>query len=198
MSLEAADAPIEYAYFIEAGMASVVASVGSRAIETGVIGDEGMTGTALVYGDDRSPFETFVQGTGKALRIEAGRLQHAMVSSPRLHALLLKYARAFAIQVTCTAFANGRSKLDERLARWLLMVSDRSGLRFSITHEFLALMLAVRRPGVTLALQVLEGHGLIKASRGQVWVIDREGLIEAANGGYGLAEKEYVRLMPCI
>jgi CRP-like cAMP-binding protein len=106
-----------------------------------------------------------------------------------------RYARAFSIQVATTALANGRSKLDERLARWLLMVSDRVGTTFPITHEFISLMLGVRRPGVTLAIQILEGKGMIRASRGSVTILDRHGLIGLANGSYGFAEAHYARLL---
>jgi hypothetical protein len=75
------------------------------------------------------------------------------------------------------------------------MVGDRAGNRFPITHEFISLMLAVRRSGVTLAVQILEGKGLIRAGRGAIEIIDRDGLIEGANGAYGLAEREYERLL---
>jgi len=107
----------------------------------------------------------------------------------------LRYARAFSIQVATTALANGRARLDERLARWLLMVQDRSGTTFPITHEFISVMLGVRRPGVTLAIQILEGNGLIEARRGVVTIVDRDGLIKLSNGAYGVAEKHYERLL---
>jgi CRP-like cAMP-binding protein len=194
--LEAPNQPIQFVYFMEEGMASVVAELPGRgAIEVGVIGREGMTGLALVQGDSQSPFETFVQCAGSALRIESEYLVSAQSSSPALHAIFLRYERAFSVQVATTAFANGRSKLDERLARWLLMVSDRMGNSFHITHEFLAIMLAVRRSGVTVALQILEGHGLIRAGRGSIAILDRAGLIKSARGAYGLAEQEYARLL---
>lgn len=84
-----------------------------------------------------------------------------------------------------TSIANGQALLEERLARWLLMVGDRLGSSFQIAHEFLAAMLAVRRSGVTLALQVLEGKGMIRSTRGNVAITDRDGLLARANGAHG-------------
>ena len=110
--------------------------------------------------------------------------------------MLLCYTRAFSVQVATTAVANGHGTLEARLYRWLLMVGDRLGQSFAVTHQFLALMLGVRRSGVTLAIQILEGRGLIKATRGNVTIIDRPGLIEHAAGTYGFAEAEYDRLLP--
>lgn len=194
--LERADLPVEFAYFLESGIASIVLRPPNhREMEVGIVGREGTSGLSIIYGDHRSPFDTFMQIAGHAQRAEAGRVRDAMTVDHELHAALLRFARAFSIQVATTAFANGRAKLEERLARWLLMVGDRVGRRLDITHEFLAMMLAVRRSGVTLAVQILEGRGLIRARRGTISIEDREGLIEAANGSYGLAEREYERLL---
>jgi hypothetical protein len=106
------------------------------------------------------------------------------------------YAQAFLAQTSQTALANGRGKLAERLARWLLMWHDRlQDDNISITHEFLAVLLGVRRPGLTLTLHVLEGKGLIKASRNLIRIADRAGLEKAADGFYGIPEAEYDRLI---
>jgi CRP-like cAMP-binding protein len=195
-SLELAGAPVEYVYFLESGLASVVEDVeGKGAVEVGVVGLEGMTGSALIFGDPRTPFATFMQCEGSAMRIGAQQLRIAVSASPTLRDLLLLYARSFTIQVATTAFANGRSSLVERLARWLLMVGDRIGDDFHITHEFLSTMLAVRRSGVTEGLQSLEGMGFIRSGRGRVEIIARAELIAFSQGSYGLAEKEYRRLL---
>jgi CRP-like cAMP-binding protein len=194
--LEIAGQPIEWVYFLESGLASVVADLpGTKAIEVGMIGLEGVTGTGLAEGDDIAPFDCFMQGAGVARRVEASALRSAMEASPELRQLLLCFARAFGMQVATTAVANGHGTLEARLSRWLLMVGDRLGHSFEVTHEFLALMLAVRRSGVTLAIQILEGHGLIKATRGNVMIVDRDGLIAHASGTYGFAEAEYKRLL---
>jgi CRP-like cAMP-binding protein len=185
-----------HVYFMERGVASVVANVnGQKAVELGLVGHEGMAELGIIYGDPGSPFHTFMQSEGAAYRFKYERVAKALDQRPELRALMLRYARSFAIQVASTALANGRAKLEERLCRWLLMVSDRVGVRFDITHEFIALMLAVRRSGVTLAIQMLEGDGLIRATRGNIAIVDRDGLIETSNGVYGFAESEYERLM---
>ena len=178
MNLEQSRMPIDFVYFLEEGIGSVVAkSRQGRDTEIGFIGFEGMTGSALVMGDDRNVHECYVQMAGEAIRIEAGVLSGLLASSPTMRLFLLRYAQSLHIQTGYTALVNARSKLEERLARWLLMCDDRvSGGRLTITHEFLAIMLGVRRPGVTVALQLLEGHGLIRATRGEIAIRDRRGL----------------------
>ncbi|MER9138622.1 Crp/Fnr family transcriptional regulator [Mesorhizobium sp. M0830] len=189
--------PIEAVYFIEQGIGSVVARTTSgQEAEVGFIGFEGMTGTSLVMGDDRSPHACFVQLEGEAIRIEAGPFNAALTASATLRMFLLRFVNTLQTQAGCTALVNARLKLEERLARWLLMCDDRvRGQHLAITHEFLAIMLGVRRPGVTVALQLLEGRALIRARRGEIIIRDRAGLIELANGSYGDPEAEYVRLI---
>lgn len=194
--LEHAGTALERVYLPETALVSVVSHIeGSKDVEVGIIGREGMTGLALVQGDSQSPFECYVQVAGRARMLEAARLMDAVAASPTLKALLLLHGRAFNLQVASTTVANGSHRLEERLARWLLMVGDRLGDSFEITHEFLSLMLAVRRSGVTLGLQVLEGRGLIHSTRGRVVIVDREGLILATRGCYGMAERESERLV---
>lgn len=127
--------------------------------------------------------------------MKASQFQSALKSSPELRQVFLCFARSFGVQVATTAVANGHGTVESRLSRWLLMVSDRLGQSFNVTHEFLALMLAVRRSGVTLAIQILEGRGLIRATRGKVTIVNREGLLVSAAGTYGYAEAEYKRLL---
>jgi CRP-like cAMP-binding protein len=193
--LEARNKPIETVYFIEHGFASVVANGTGRSIEVGLIGREGMTGLAVIMGSDRSPHETFMQAGGDGQRIPADKLRQILQEYPALHRSLLRYGHAFVVQTAQTALANGRSKVEERLARWLLMANDRlDGDRVPLTHEFLAIMLGVRRPGVTLALNVLEKRGLIQAKRGTIAIVDRARLRKVSNGAYGAAEAEFNRL----
>ena len=195
--LEQANRPIDQIYFPESGFASVVADgSGGRGIEVGLIGSEGMTGLPVLMGTDRSPHQTFIQSAGEGLRIGAGSLRKAMDHSRTLHRAFLLYAHAFALQVTNTATANGRSKIEQRLARWLLMAQDRIGKNeVALTHELLSLMLGVRRPGVTVALKSLEEAGAVRARRGVISILDRKRLERLANGAYGIAEAEYRRLL---
>jgi CRP-like cAMP-binding protein len=193
---EEADAPIRYIYFAESGLASKIAITDSgERLEVGVIGRDGMTGLAVVNGGDRSPDETFIQAAGEGFRISAHRLRKAMESSRSLRQILLRFNQAFSVQVAHTALANGRYSVSERLARWLLMSQDRLGDELPLTHEFLSLMLGVRRPGVTEALQRLESLGAIRATRRHIEIRNRGKLEDCASGCYGKPEAEYERLM---
>ncbi|MDB5529791.1 MAG: cyclic nucleotide-binding protein [Devosia sp.] len=195
--LERPGEPISFVYFPDEGMLSVISRFEtSRDVEVGVVGREGMSGTPLLLNDGRSTYATNVQVSGYAQRLPADVLTEALRTSRRLHDHLLRFVRAAEIQTASTASANGRAKLEERLARWLLMTHDRlSSDRLDVTHELLATMLACRRPGVTVTLHLIEGKGLIRSNRGHIIILDREGLEQAANGSYGLAESEYTRLL---
>ena len=184
--LETGNSRIDSAYFIESGFASVVADgAGKRSIEVGIIGREGMTGLAVVLGDERASHDTYIQVAGAGHRISAAKLRWAMDRSVRLHRSLLRCAHAFLIQTTQTALANGRSKNEARLARWLLMADDRiDGGEVPLTHKFLGIMLGVQRPAVTVAVQALEEAGLISAGRRVITIIDRTGLEKMSNGAY--------------
>ncbi len=186
--------PIASVYFVETGVLSVFATSPRRRLEVGMIGSEGMSGLAAILDDDRSVNETVVQGAGTALRISTEELKRAMLSSPTFRSCLLHFAHVFVAQASQTALANGYAKLEERLARWILMSQDRFGGHLGVTHDVLALCLGVRRPGVTLAMHFLEGRGLIKSTRSHISVVDRPGLHKHANGSYGVPEAQYARL----
>lgn len=194
--LEIPHRAIAQVYFPESGFVSVVADGSApHGVEVGIIGREGMTGLAVVLGTDRTPNDTFVQNAGKGLSLSAAELRRAMDKSASLRTRLLLYVHTFLIQATQTAKANGRSTIEERLARWLLMAHDRlENDELTITHEFLSLMLGVRRPGVTIALNILEHSALITIDRGVISIHDRAGLKQAANGAYGVAETEFNRV----
>ena len=195
--LERPNIAIKYVFFPESGFASVVnRGVRKKQLEIGIIGREGMTGLTVVLGNSRSPHQTYVQVAGGGHRIGADRLRAAMDDDPRLRDVFLHYVQAFMIQTAYTAIANGTARLEEKLARWLLMAHDRiDGDELPLIHEFLAMMLGVHRPGVTLALSHLEGRGVITAKRSNITVIDRKALEEIANSSYGVPEAEYARLM---
>jgi CRP-like cAMP-binding protein len=183
--LEGRKKRIEHIYFIESGLASVVANGAKNpGIEVGIIGREGMTGLAVVLGDDRAQHETYIQVAGKGLRISAAHIREAIDKSTTLHRVMLQYANAFLNQTTSTALANGRSKIEERLARWLLMAHDRLDGEIPLTHEFLGLMLGTHRPGVTNAVNALRDDGLIAPRRGGITILDRKTLEKRSNGTY--------------
>jgi CRP-like cAMP-binding protein len=184
--LERSGKPIKAVYFPDTGFASVVANGNTkRPIEVGIIGREGMTGLPVVLGGDRNDRETYMQAAGSGHCIRTSHVRQAIDKSTSLHRSLLRYVHAFLNQATTTAVANGRSKLEERLARWLLMAADRlDNGELPLTHEFLAMMLSVRRPGVTVAIQELERAGLISRRRGRIVIVDRKALAKMSNGTY--------------
>jgi CRP-like cAMP-binding protein len=188
---------IDTVYFMDAGIASVVAvQADDTQVEVGLVGSEGMSGTAVVLGGDQTPHSTYIQVAGEAQWIEADQLRKAMRASGSLHALLLKYVQVFMVQTTHTAIANARAQINRRLARWILMAHDRTGDKtLPLTHEFLALMLGVRRSGVTEALQSLKRRALIETGRNQIVVLSRNGIEKMAGASYGVPEKEYRRLI---
>jgi CRP-like cAMP-binding protein len=182
--LQARNKRVDQIYSMESGFASVVAN-GGHDIEIGIIGREGMTGLSVVMDiNDRATHETYIQHAGSGQRMAADNLRAAIDASVALHRVLLRYAHAFMVQTAQTALASGRSKIEERLARWLLMADDRIGGELRLTHDFLGIMLGVQRPGVTIALQALERTGLIAHRRGVITLLDREALQKSSNGTY--------------
>ena len=196
-TLEKPNQPIEHIYFLEDGIASVVGDSNTFGpIEIGMIGKEGMTGLQVVLGNDRSPYETFIQIPGNGLRIEAEKLRAAMDKSRSLQQMLLRYVQVFMIQTSQTALSNAAALLTQRLARWLLMCEDRLASKpLPLTHQFLAMMLGVQRSGVTIALGELENRDLIRSKRGMITILDRATLVKLTNGSYGVAEAEYQRTL---
>lgn len=195
--LEQPNKRIDGIYFPDTGFASVLAAHpnGTR-VEIGIVGCEGVTGVAVLLGNEQSPHETYIQVAGRGMRIAAANLCSAMEASPSLQTMLHKYVQAFMVQTAHTAVANARATLPERLARWLLMAQDRlSTDTLPITHEFLSLMMGVRRAGVTEALHELARQKLTRASRGEITIINRKGLEKRARNFYGIPEDEYRRLL---
>lgn len=196
--VEPAGRKIRNIYFIEEGLASVIAVAGGadrRQTEVGIVGYEGVTGIAALLGADRTPHETLMQIAGRGYCITAERMRPLMSESKTLSQAIYRYAHAFGIQSSQTLLANTLGTVEERLARWLLMSQDRlRQAEIRLTHEFLALMLGVRRPGVTIALHRLEDLGFVSSTRGSTTVLNRDGLRKYAKGFYGVAEAEYERL----
>lgn len=194
--LEQPNTPVKQICFPSNGVLSVVAeNVRDHPLEVGIIGREGMSGMAVVLGNEQSPHRCYVQIPGQGQVMASDDLRAAMQKSSTLRISLLHFVQAFLVQTAHTATANARAKVEERLARWLLMAHDRiDGDELNLTHEFLALMLGVRRAGVTIAFGHLEQKALISRQRGLIVIEDRPGLEELANGYYGVPEAEYQRL----
>lgn len=190
--------PIEYAWFPEGGVVSIVAELSKLgSTEVGVVGREGFAGTPLLLGADRSLHDAYVQvdgGTG--LKIDAARLVEATEKSPTLRATLLRYIQTFMTQAAYSAVSNAHQRIEGRLARWLLMCHDREdGDEIALTHEFMAMMISADRSSVTVTLHILEGSGMIRSTRGKVLIIDRLKLEQLAGEHYDRPEAEYRRLI---
>ena len=166
-------------YFPESGMISVVAVSGGGRHQTqiGLIGREGMTGVSLGFGSKRSPFDMEVEVEGQGQCIATEKLIDLMGRSPSIRTALVDYLQTLWLQFAHTAVANANGTIEQRLARLLLLVEERlESEEIRLTHEQLATMLAVRRAGVTVALQQLETDGLINRERGIITISDRAGL----------------------
>lgn len=181
----------EHAYFVDCGIASTLtAGAANPAIEIGMVGREGMTGLTAVLGADQSPYDTFMQVGGAGWRAPVPAVRDVIESSAPFRRRILDYTQAFLAQVSATAAVNAHNKLEERLARWLLVTRDRVDTdELTLTHEFIAQMLGVRRAGVTIALQHLEQRGFVEGHRGRIRIIDREGLLRESRGAYTPADE---------
>jgi len=197
--IEVAGERSDFAYFGETAMVSTVAPSGIEIgdqVEIGVCGREGVAGVGLLLKSEIAAFDSFIQIAGDAHRIDADRLQEVISGSPEMTQLFLRYAYSHQIQIAHTAMANARFTLLERMSRWILMCHDRSnGDQINLTHEFLSIMLGVRRAGVTTDMHVLEGEHAVINKRGRVFVRERSVLEHYAGSCYGAAEAEYERLV---
>jgi CRP-like cAMP-binding protein len=180
--LLAPEQPIQGVYFPENGWTSLIALLADGgAAEVGHAGREGMIGLPILYGAESGSVEAMVQAPGTALRMSAEAFRETLEQCPAFNALLLRYALTFSEEVAQTAACNGRHVLEQRLARWLLMAHDRADSDdFPMTQDFMAMMLSVQRPGVTIAARQLQAAGHIRYGRGTITVLDRQGLENAA------------------
>ncbi|AHF82850.1 cAMP-binding protein [Rhizobium leguminosarum bv. trifolii WSM1689] len=195
--LVASDVPTTHVCFLERGLASmVVSSIDEEVVEIGHIGREGASGMHVVLAVETTPTRTFMQVAGSGIMVPMETFQRALADDSEMKDFFLRYVHTTVLQLAHSALANARYNMHERLARWILMCHDRlEGNNLAITHEFLALMLGVRRSGVTNELHVLEGVHAIRSTRGNVRIVDREKLIEIAGGCYGVPEREYEKLL---
>ncbi|WP_307088740.1 Crp/Fnr family transcriptional regulator [Sphingomonas faeni] len=167
-----------------------------QGIEVGIAGRDGLIGVPILLDADRTPHRIFMQVAGAGHSIDRDDLRRTLDENASIRNLLLRYVQAYSTQTTYTALSNAIHTIEERLARWLLMSHDRQdGDEIPLTHDFLALMLGVRRPSVTIALHSLEGLGFIKATRGLITVRKRADLMAFAGTSYGVPEAEYDRLI---
>ena len=195
--LAATGEPFSHVYFPETCVISLIKRMTTGgAVEAGTIGHEGFAGISVLLDASASAIETVVQIAGTSLRLPALALAEAADARPELRRRLHRYVYAYLAQVSQTAACNRLHTLEERCARWLLMTHDRvdKAESFALTHEFLAIMLGVRRAGVTVAAGALQAAGLISYRRGHIHVLDRKGLEAAACECYAEVRWHFERL----
>jgi CRP-like cAMP-binding protein len=177
-----------YVYFPNEGMVSLLAVADRRsALEVGLVGAEGMVGLAAALGAPSSPVRAMVQGAGSALRTTPARVRRELERNAPLRREVERCAYVAMATAMQVAVCNKEHLLEARLARWLLMTRDRTASdEFRFTQQFIALMLGVRRPGVTVAAGALQRRKLIRYSRGTMRILDRKGLRAASCSCYGV------------
>jgi len=188
-------ARIRHVYFPNDCFVSMLTTVdGDRAAEVGLIGSEGMIGVPMALGIAVSPFRAVVQGGGTAMRMATANFRRNFSSSAALKREVFLFTHLLMIQIAQTAACNRFHVVTQRMARWLLMTSDRvHSSEFRITQEFLALMLGVRRVGVTVAMSGLRERKVIAYRRGTITILNHGGLVAAACGCYKTVKDTYTQ-----
>jgi CRP-like cAMP-binding protein len=196
-SLYEASRPIHHVYFPIDGVASLVITTADGAsAEVGTIGSEGIVGLPVCLGDREAPSSCYVQVPGTGLAMDAGVFRDQLTRRPTLNLVMLRYAHAFFNQVAQSAACAHLHRVEQRCCRWLLMTRDRmpSG-DFLLTHEFLGMMLGVRRTTVTDVMGGLQKAGLIRYRRGHVTILDQQALHRRACECYDISKLEFDRLL---
>jgi len=193
-----ADSALDHVYFPDSGVISVVAVYADgRIIEMATIGREGCSAVQAVFGAKVSSVRLLIQIPGEATRMSRAAFARAMASMPHFRSLMYAYVQAFQEQILVSVACNGAHSLKERLARWLLMMRDRSDDdALQITQNLLAEMLGVQRPTITNAARELESAGLIARGRRQVTILDRRRLVEASCECYQLVRARVTFHLP--
>ena len=184
---------IDYVYFPTCGVISAVAVMeDGTAIEVATVGNEGMAGLPALNKAERSPHRLFVQVAGQAYKMSANVLQRETRDEGLLCKVLFRYQTAFFMQMSQSVACNGLHSIEQRCCRWLLITLDRvADDVIPLTHEFLSIMLGVRRPGVTEVLQKLQAKGYLRYHRGTITVLDRAGLENTSCECYRNVKTEY-------
>jgi CRP-like cAMP-binding protein len=194
--LEGANEEIRFVYFPTSGVASIVAvDESGESVDTAMIGREGMTGLAVFLGTGQSPLRTIVQVPMAALRMESGAFREELARGGRLVTLLQRHTQVVMITMAQLILCNRIHRLDQRAARWLLQVDDRvDEAPFEVTQEFLAQMIGVQRPALSVAMRQFKDAGLVRYARGQITIDDRDGLLARSCGCTDVIASEGRRL----
>lgn len=193
-----ANTPLPYVYFLSGGVVLLLAIMDDGAsVDVATIGNEGIVGLPIFLGVEKTAGNAIVQIAGNALRMPSAIFSRKVPPRTPLHNLLQRYTQALMLSMAQTAACNRLRPIEERCSRWLLMTHDcvRED-EFTLTQEFLAQMLGVRRATVTVAAGMLQKAGLIRYSRGQITILDRLGLEASSCECYRIIRTEFDRLLP--
>jgi CRP-like cAMP-binding protein len=184
--------PIEYCYFVNSGLASILnVTADGKSVEVGLTGKEGLVGLPLVVGLKTSASRVVAQIAGSAFRMSARDMVRVLRNCSELEKMLNRYSQQLGMQAMQVAACNRLHEVPERLARWLLMSQDRiGGDQVPLTQEFLAHMLGTRRASVTVGAGILQKAGLIRYTRGNVTIVNRPNLEDAACECYRLITRQ--------
>ncbi|MBW4566104.1 MAG: Crp/Fnr family transcriptional regulator [Mojavia pulchra JT2-VF2] len=189
--------PITHVYFPHQAIASLVCiQEDGSTVEAGVVSSDGMVGLPVIWGGGTTTTTAFIQVADDGMRMKAEQLKAQFHRGGELQSLLLRYTQALFTQVTQTAACNRLHTIEERLARWLLIVADRvQSDQFPLTQEFIAQMLGCRRAGVTVAAGTLSRAGMISYKRGNIAILNRSDLEDTSCECYSIVKNEYARLL---
>jgi CRP-like cAMP-binding protein len=187
------DQQITHVYFPEKSIISLIQTTQQgQSVEVGLVGRDGVAGISLISGLTESPYRAIVQTANGAWRMEANTFKEEFNRGGAFHDLILRYLHGFMMQIANTAVCNRLHPVEQRLARWLLMIQDRvQANELHLTHEFIANMLGVGRVPVTLAAGMLQKAGLIQYSRGDITIVNRDGLALVSCECYLLSKAEF-------
>jgi CRP-like cAMP-binding protein len=196
-ALEEGNEEVEYVYFPTSGVASIVAvDETGETVDTAMIGREGMTGLSVFLGTGQSPHRTIVQVPLSAMRLPSDALRRELARGGALVELLRRHTQLVLVTMAQLILCNRIHRLDQRAARWLLQVDERvEGAPFAVTQEFLAMMIGVQRPALSVAMRQFKDGGLVEYSRGQITIADRDGLANRSCGCIKTIATESQRLM---
>jgi CRP-like cAMP-binding protein len=191
------DQPIEYAYFPEAGMLSIVSEMqNGDIVEVGRIGREGVAGAAALLGADSTPFRCFVQVAGSGYGVDMAALKTEFGRSEELREAIQRHQAAFLALVMQGAACNRLHSLSQRCCRWLLLFHDSSGRDgVSLNPEFLAMMVGIKRASLSEILEPLHEQGWVESKPEGITILDRKGLESDSCACYGIIATEYERIL---
>ncbi|MFN6463020.1 MAG: Crp/Fnr family transcriptional regulator [Nostoc sp. DedVER02] len=189
--------PITQVYFPNKAVVSIINTMeDGSTVEVGLVSNEGMVGMPIILGDNTTTTTAFVQISDSAMQIDANIFRSEFNRGGAIQSVLLRYVQAVYTQIAQGSACNRLHRLEARLARWLLTVSDRlESDEFLLTQEFISQMLGVRRAGVTEAANILSEAGIITYHRGQINILNREALKKTSCECYHVIENEFVRLL---